>query len=748
LPSPEESDGTDERYWNHSQGGNGLTAADDQNSRRQFGSREELGSRAELAAAFAARRAELAEALYRALREADRSAGILPERMTEIHEWWQAVIESAIDLAGEWLRNPDELHEDQFAGWISRLNHASMRPADAAAFSAGRILECVKPRWTGILEGKVSAQALGILGGDLDRLIVPLSRPTRRNLRALFIGDCLVSEIMAGVAGPSVRAQIALEPVHRYNGVQAILRNEIRELPRDGFDLVFFSPFSYTFVPEYDQILRWNAALWPRAKFYGILDSMLEDVAVTVRLLAQQFGCPIYVHNSAAVVQTFGFWSGVAKNFSSLRNRLQARPFIGQRIERIAGDAEYDGRIRVIDEEALRRNTSDFALGRVVFHGKVHHPTALSIELAQGPYFEAIASDALLAAKKVVVCDLDNTLWDGVIGEGAVEHFADRQKILKSLRDKGVLLSINSKNDPRNVDFSGGVLTMDDFVAPRINWEPKAINMASILEELNLKEKDYVFIDDRPDELERVQNAFPAMTTLDAREDATWHWLAHWERHRNADQVEDRTRLYHERAARDEFLTRRSEQKASQEDETAALKNLELAVKIEQATRAADLKRAVELVNRTNQFNLCGSRVTVAELEKGLGAEHWVLTATAKDKFGSMGVVGAMVVRQVASGLEIPVFVLSCRVFGFGIEYALLNAVNALGARENRVLGLYKETPNNGPCREFYAKAGLRREEAGWVGVIGDLKAAPSWLMVESIATGGVTAGGAAAKQQ
>ncbi len=701
-----------------------------------------------MAAAFAAHRAELAEALYQALREADQSAGFLPERMTEIHEWWQAVIETAIDLAGEWVRNPDEFHEDQFAGWISRLNHPSMRPADAAAFSAGRILECVKPRWAGILEGRVSAPAQQLLVDELGRIIVPLLQPVRKNLRVLFIGDCLESELMAGIAGQCSQAQIAVDPVHRYNSVQAILRNDIRELGQGGFDLVFFSPFSYTFVPEYDQILRWNAGFWPRAKFFAMLDGMLEEVAATVRLMAQQLGCPIYVHNSAAVVQTFGFWSGAAKNISTLRNRVQARPFINQRIERIASDAAFEGQVRVIDEEALRRNTGDFALGRVVFHGKVHHPTALSIELARGPYIEAIASDALLAEKKVVVCDLDNTLWDGVIGEGAVEHFADRQKILKGLRDKGVLLSINSKNDPRNVDFSGGVLAMDDFVAPRINWEPKATNMASIVDELNLKEKDFVFIDDRPDELERVQNAFPAMTTLDAREEATWRWLAHWEKHRSADQVQDRTRLYHERAARDEFLTRRSEQKASQEDETAALKNLELAVKIEHATRTADLKRAVELVNRTNQFNLCGSRVTLAELEEGLGAEQWVLTATAKDKFGSMGVVGAMVVRRATDGLEIPVFVLSCRVFGFGIEYALLNAVRALGAPENRLLGLYKETPNNAPCREFYAKAGLRREEAGWVGMIGDLKAAPSWLTVESIATGGVAVGGAATRQQ
>jgi predicted enzyme involved in methoxymalonyl-ACP biosynthesis len=73
-------------------------------------------------------------------------------------------------------------------------------------------------------------------------------------------------------------------------------------------------------------------------------------------------------------------------------------------------------------------------------------------------------------------------------------------------------------------------------------------------------------------------------------------------------------------------------------------------------------------------------------------------------------------------------------VFGFGIEYALLNAVSGMAARECRVVGRYMETPHNGPCREFYAKAGLQREEAGWVGAVGDLKATPAWLTIEGLA--------------
>ena len=276
---------------------------------------------------------------------------------------------------------------------------------------------------------------------------------------------------------------------------------------------------------------------------------------------------------------------------------------------------------------------------------------------------------------------------------------------------------------------------MDDFVAPHINWESKVSNMANLVEELNLKEKDFVFVDDRRDELERVRNAFPAMTTMDATDAKTWRWLSHWEEHLFAGMQEDRTRLYHERAAREQFLSRSNGQKAGLEDEAAALLRLELSVKIEPATRPSELRRAAELVNRTNQFNLCGSRMTMAELETGLGENQWVITAAANDKFGSMGVVGVMLVRRKPKGLEIPVFVLSCRVFGFGIEYALLHAVNKLAPRDCRLAGLYTETPHNQPCREFYVKAGLRWDGTEWAGTIADLAASPSWLTIEDLTT-------------
>ncbi len=129
-------------------------------------------------------------------------------------------------------------------------------------------------------------------------------------------------------------------------------------------------------------------------------------------------------------------------------------------------------------------------------------------------YFEIAFAHAFLKSKKLIVCDLDNTVWDGVIGEGAVRHFSDRQATLKELRRRGVLLAINSKNDPKNVHWTGSELQASDFVATQINWQTKAANMERIRDELNLKTKDFIFIDDRPDERELMRAKFPEIECL------------------------------------------------------------------------------------------------------------------------------------------------------------------------------------------------------------------------------------------
>jgi hypothetical protein len=97
-----------------------------------------------------------------------------------------------------------------------------------------------------------------------------------------------------------------------------------------------------------------------------------------------------------------------------------------------------------------------------------------------------------------------------------------------------------------------------------------------------------------------------------------------------------------------------------------------------------------------------------------------------------MGVVGIMQVDRHSDRIEIPIFVLSCRAFGFGIEKALLNAVRALAPAESLIVGCYKETQFNQICRQFYSASGMRWDGTQWIGRIADLSPAPQWLAIEN----------------
>jgi FkbH-like protein len=684
-----------------------------------------------LARAFRDHRLSLAAALFDGVRDAEPASFDCESDLAQLDEWARAHFLAAVDIAGKWLASGSEQWEDLLLGWVhSRLMAPWSERGSEKRCGPSKVLECARARWLSFLESRIDEAAAQTLTEGMDRVIGGLSRPTRKGLRVLFIGDCLQYEVIAALAGPCARAQIAFAPVMIHEKVQAVLRNRIREMEANEFDLVFFSPFTHTFLAEYSELLRPESAVWRRSRFCGFLDELLEDVLSTIRALAGRLDCPIYVHNTAGTIQTFGVSVGWAKNMISWRNRRQAREIIHQRMCRYIGDPELEGRVRLLDENSVRDGRSDWTLAKVLFRGDLFHPTRLGLELGRRTCFAAIYSEAFLAGKKVVVCDLDNTLWDGVIGEGAVTHFIERQKVLKDLRNRGVLLSINSKNDPKNVHFSGGALQPDDFVAPRINWLPKVENMAAIVTELNLKVKECVFIDDRPDELERMEGAFPQIATLNAQNPETWSFLAHWAAQLPLDQEEDRTGLYRQRMAREEFLASQSQPVEAREDETAALRRLGISVKVEEAGRSG-LKRVVELINRTNQFNLCGSRTTPRDLQGGVGSRHLIVTATAQDKFGSMGVVGVMKVDRQPGCVEIPIFVLSCRAFGFGIEYALLNAVKHLASADDSIIGHYRQTQYNQPCRELYPKSGLSWDGSRWIGRIGDIPTDPAWLTIE-----------------
>ena len=366
----------------------------------------------------------------------------------------------------------------------------------------------------------------------------------------------------------------------------------------------------------------------------------------------------------------------------------------------------------MLDEEALRREHGDGRLGHLLYDSGQDEPVfRIGLPVAER-YREHLFVRAYLNGKKLVACDLDNTLWEGLIGEGSIKHYTDRQTILRRLRERGILLAVCSKNDVRNVQWRESVLVEDDFVSTQINWDPKPLNLKRIESALNLKTKDFVFIDDRPDERELVSLSIPDVLAMDATSARTWKQLELWSWQVSRSGEPDRTKLYQERSRRQAFL---DDLKSDEEDQGKALLQLGLRVNLRDV-REAELPRVVELINRTNQFNLCGSRTTPQEVAGWLASgDHQVLVADASDKFGTMGLVSVAVIAVKPGRVEIPVFVLSCRVFGYGIENVLLNTAKKIALLSDLPLvGLYRETPHNQPCRKTYPNNGFQWQEGDW----------------------------------
>ena len=226
----------------------------------------------------------------------------------------------------------------------------------------------------------------------------------------------------------------------------------------------------------------------------------MEDVRKNLELIATLYDAPTYVHNTANVRRHNSTFGEIIKTFMSHRTRRLARVEINNVLaELIAKHRAADANLILFDEAELLNDHGELALGRTIYDSPIQHPAELG-RLVAYRYHDILVTQADLMGKKVVVCDLDNTLWNGEIGEGSVEHLVEYQRILKKLRHKGVLLTVNSKNDPRNVHWEGSVLNEGDFVNLQINWDSKVANMHRIQQALNLKFKDFVFIDDRPDQ--------------------------------------------------------------------------------------------------------------------------------------------------------------------------------------------------------------------------------------------------------
>jgi FkbH-like protein len=664
-----------------------------------------------IAVALRENRNVLAVALAASLAEWDKYSGELTDQ-TKHNEFAQRETVAFVDYLFSYFSKGDTTYRDLYLGEKLKQCFDQRDSFDEALARRRQITTLDMQIFAEVVGRKLDDAASKALADELRSIRDLLAEPGEKTCRVLLLGDCLFIDLLGFLAVPLIKAGIRLAPTFVTSKLIGQQHRELRQLGNQEFDLVFYSPFTYSFHIEFSQFQSLKA-LDRHTK--DAIDSAKADVKSTLQLLKDIFSCPIFVHNTANLRRHDGSWQEQTKTVLTRPIRTLARRAINNWLP-----AYLDGlnstlhRLFLLDEVALLRGNSERALSKYFYSGGLQHPARFSKVLAP-VYEDIIIAQTMLTKKKVVICDLDNTVWRGVIGEGAVAHFHDRQTTLRTLRKKGLLLAICSKNDPKNVHWRNGTLSEEDFVCQQVNWDSKSTNIRRIAKTLNLKAKDFIFIDDRPDERALVKGAIPDITVLDAESESTWSQLSVLASILDGSGG-DRTLAYRQREERERFLKENTDTSDTEAlaNDRKALEKLNLQLTIRLAARD-ELKRVFELINRTNQFNMCGTRTSLQEVTRWNESDrHSILVAEASDKFGGMGVISIAVYEETNRGIEIIAFVLSCRVFGYGIESALLSYIKQ--RRPSAIIyGHFKKTPYNEPCHRTYPDNGFSWENSEWV---------------------------------
>lgn len=346
-------------------------------------------------------------------------------------------------------------------------------------------------------------------------------------------------------------------------------------------------------------------------------------------------------------------------------------------------------------------------LGREkTFDPRLWEVAALALTPEGAEAFAARVADVLRAAaghvRKVLVTDLDGTLWDGIVSEVGPEGIAPEgpgrrayRDWLRALAARGVLLAVASHNDQdvARAAFNRPDLEMtpDDFLAFEADWGPKPDMLRRIAARLHVGTDALVFVDDRPEQRAQVREALPEVAVPEMPEDP-----ARWVEFLAGQNLFEATQL----TADDRLRAQSLRDNAARAEAAATLSPEAYLASLNQELSAdplgpGNLARAAQLTQRCNQFNMRGTRHTEADLA---GRRGWVYRL--RDRFGDLGAIAAVVLE----GDFIETWVISCRALNRGVERMILDH---LRAQCPTLHGDYVPTDRNGRCATIYKDYGV-----------------------------------------
>ena len=317
---------------------------------------------------------------------------------------------------------------------------------------------------------------------------------------------------------------------------------------------------------------------------------------------------------------------------------------------------------------------------------------------------------------KLIILDCDNTLWGGILDEDGQEKlrydgdeegeiFKQFQIFLKKKRSEGFILTISSKNNEQKVWRAmrkrGMILQKKDFINPKINWKDKAINISQIINQLTLRPKDCLFIDDNPLEIKKVKSKIRDINIISAENPMI-----------TLRKIYNDPRLFKNKILKED-LNKYKQYSIKSKFENISDKNLhsiQFYQKLKQVASFEKIKeknfdRALQLFNKTNQFNFNLNRYDNLSLKKLIKNKAFSIELiNFKDKFGDHGIIGAYIIKKDKVKSEIIDFVLSCRVLNRYLEDFIIYRILKKNSNKNLSIYYKKNSVNRELIPDFLRK--------------------------------------------
>ena len=545
------------------------------------------------------------------------------------------------------------------------------------------------------------------------RVIEHRVRQSRRDPVRLAVLGSRTLDVLARRLYAEMKNVLGGQPVEVYTTPYAQMSREVL----DGSSRLYESPVQAAFfVDRLEDVLAVGAL--DEIRDDGICADAVDRYAATIRAYADAAGRRVFVNCFAVVQPAAG---------ADLVGQTPVGELVAACNQRLGEALVGCQDVRLVDVDQARARLREGATvdDRLWQVGRIPYSAGFSAALARR--YCGLALAAMGRTARLIVVDLDNTLWHGTVGDDGFSGIGlgpdypgnahlRLQGVLRGLRERGVALAACSKNQPETAlrvlrEHPAMLLREADFAAIEIGWRPKWQALVDIAEAVNLALESVLFIDDNPVEREHVRRQLPQVAVLDLPDEPAEYAAALLDSPLIASlgtTESDRRRAdgYRARSVIDTERTRFERP----EDFYASLDTrLHVA-----ALTDGNLARAEQLCLKTNQFNVTGHRYSAGDLRRlADGGEHEVIVLGLADRFTEREDIGVLIVEDGADGdASIESYLMSCRVLGRGVETGVLAwLAERLAARGcTRLRGRVIPTERNAPCRGVFRAAGFVRE--------------------------------------